>query len=64
MKSACQVPIRLTSYFAQTAPRGVLAAVPFDHHHSLLPLHLIAARLAPSVLFRLVGPIQLAGAAL
>jgi hypothetical protein len=47
MKSACRVPIRTTSLKALTAPRVILAAVPFDHHHSRLPLHLIAAFRAP-----------------
>ena len=60
MKSAYRVPIRLSDFDALTVPRGVPAAVPFDHHHSRLPLHLIAAMsgaACPSV-------VQMAGAAL
>lgn len=42
MKSACRVPFRQASFEAQTPPRSVPTAVPFDHHHSHLPLHLVA----------------------
>ena len=60
MKSACRVPIRPARFEPLTAPRGVPAAVPFDHHHSLLPLHLfIAAFAAIGCFFD-----QIAGAAL
>src|SRR6056297_3681362 len=45
MKSACRVPIRLSSCDALTPPRGVPAAVSLDHHHSSLPLHLVAVPL-------------------
>jgi len=47
MKSACRIPIRLKSLQALTAPRGVPAAAPFYHHHSLLPLHVITAFWVP-----------------
>jgi len=38
MKSACRAPTRRTIFNALTASLGVPTAVPFDHHHSLLPL--------------------------
>lgn len=43
MKSTYQIPFRLTSFEALTAPRGVPVAVPFDHHHSHFPLHVVTA---------------------
>jgi hypothetical protein len=46
MKSACRVPIRVSDFEVQTVPRGVPAAVPFNHHHSLLPLHHFIAAFA------------------
>lgn len=42
-KSACRSQIRRSGFDALTPPRSVKAAVPSDHHHSLLPLHSIAA---------------------
>ncbi len=36
-------PIKETDCGALTAPRGVPAAVPLDHHNSRLPLHLVVA---------------------
>ena len=35
--------IRRSGFDALTPPRGVPAAVPFDHHHSHLPVHLVTA---------------------
>lgn len=43
MKSAYRVPIRGSSCYALTLPRGVPVAVPFDHHHSRLPSQSVAA---------------------
>jgi hypothetical protein len=43
MKSACRVPITLSSFEALTAPRGVPVAVPLDHHQSHLPSQFGAA---------------------
>lgn len=60
MKSARWIPIRQTSFEAQTLPRGVPAAAPFDHDHLRLPLHLIAA-MSGTACFSFV---QMAGVAL
>lgn len=44
MKSACWVPLTLTSFDALTMPRVYPTTVLVDHHHILLPLHLLRGR--------------------